>query len=205
MRNNFHIVRFRPPDQEVLPSQKLCECSSESMSSVPARITITFSGSLLLDDRRRFMSKVTKDDILWRFMSKVAKVATLLGTTESEARQFCIQVQKNFKGPLPSFKIIADCLEQHPTARASPEEAARIIKLTCPWIASASKRRSAKGRSPRGGGRLISDTPPTMSPIMARDPRNFTKNVKKCPHGVLKTRKCAICDPKGFAFETGLD
>jgi predicted RNase H-like HicB family nuclease len=52
---------------------------------------------------------------------------------------------------------------------------------------------------------LLTAAPPTSSTTMAHDQRDFTESVKKCPHGVLKANKCAICDPKGFRFETGLD
>ena len=37
----------------------------------------------------------------------------------------------------------------------------------------------------------------------ARDPRGAVAGLPKCPHGVIKTRKCAICDPAGFRREYG--
>jgi hypothetical protein len=38
-----------------------------------------------------------------------------------------------------------------------------------------------------------------------RDTRNFNKQIARCPHGVLSTKKCAICDPNGFAALTNID
>ena len=144
-------------------------------------------------------------------MSKVIKVALLLNTTESKAREFCVAVQKEFKGTVPPFSIIADCLEQHISAKDTPTELARIIKLAHPHVISPplpkqiNKPKRRKGKSPSGGGNAGGDTLSTISPIMAHDPREFTENLPKCPHGVLKIRKCAICDPEGFRLEYGWD
>lgn len=38
-----------------------------------------------------------------------------------------------------------------------------------------------------------------------RDARNFNKPIPRCPHDIPKTKKCAICDPMGFAKASGMD
>ena len=141
----------------------------------------------------------------------MTEVATLLGITESDARQFCVEVQRASGGPVPSFRLIADCLEQHPDARDSPAEIARIIKLARPHIVSprppkhAARLKRRKGKRRRRSGQPGESTLPTVALAMAHDPREFTKDLPKCPHGVLKTKKCAICDPEGFRLEYGQD
>lgn len=39
----------------------------------------------------------------------------------------------------------------------------------------------------------------------SRDPRDYNEGIKRCPHGVLKTSICAICDPEEFRKMTGID
>ena len=58
-------------------------------------------------------------------MSKVTRVARLLGITESEARKFCAEVQQHFKAVLPPCDVIADAIRQH--GKATPKEIATVI------------------------------------------------------------------------------
>lgn len=39
----------------------------------------------------------------------------------------------------------------------------------------------------------------------SRDPRDYNLGIPRCPHGVLKTSPCAICNPKEFKRMTGID
>jgi hypothetical protein len=66
-----------------------------------------------------------------------------------------------------------------------------------------SKRRS-KSKSTKGwSGRDDFGDLPTG--LIRHDPRSFTDSLPTCPHGVLKIRPCAICEPKRFQEETGGD
>lgn len=49
------------------------------------------------------------------------------------------------------------------------------------------------------------DEPQWPSSIQQHDPRQFSKELDRCAHGVLKTKKCAICDQWDFEMEYGLD
>ncbi len=39
----------------------------------------------------------------------------------------------------------------------------------------------------------------------SRDPRDYNLGIPRCPHGVLKTAPCAICNPEEFRKLTGID
>jgi hypothetical protein len=43
------------------------------------------------------------------------------------------------------------------------------------------------------------------SPILRHDPRKYVDGFEKCPHGIPKFSKCAICDPEGFRDKMGID
>jgi len=47
--------------------------------------------------------------------------------------------------------------------------------------------------------RELDDDPFLPPPYIPNDPRDSTAMLDKCPHGVLKIKKCAICDPEGFS------
>jgi hypothetical protein len=49
------------------------------------------------------------------------------------------------------------------------------------------------------------DEPRWTSSIRQHDPRQFSKQLDRCAHGVLKTKKCAICNRRDFEMEYGLD
>jgi hypothetical protein len=136
-------------------------------------------------------------------MSKARKVAVLLDITEAEAREFCLEVQKQVGSPLPSFKAIADCLMQHPEAEGNPSEIARIMREKKTFVVV--KRRPKAQRGGRGRGSATHSYFKDFSPRAVQDPRDFIEGVSKCPHGVPRTQRCAICDPKGFREERGWD
>jgi hypothetical protein len=136
-------------------------------------------------------------------MSKdTARIAVLLGISESEAREFCLEIQSKFKGAIPRFRDIRNCLEKK--AKATPEEIARMIEHSSPRFRL----------GPRS--RKLSLTPISYEPDYPADSSGFFKkkirkrgrvaleDAEKCPHGVPKAMKCAICDPKGFKEQTGL-
>ena len=144
-------------------------------------------------------------------MGKASKVAVLLGTTESDARNFCLAVQREFIRSVPSYSTIADCLKAHSSASDNPAEIAQIIKQTHVQRVKPSRPVNS-GKPHRGKGSpglranyADSETRPAITPQMGHDPRDATQGMDKCPHGVLRLRKCAICDPQGFRLQHGWD
>ena len=131
----------------------------------------------------------------------IRRIAARLRTGEAQALQFCVSVQKHFtSSEPPSFKVIAAFLDQHGHLPASPEDIAQQIRAA---RAQRSKRRS---RSQDGViGRSPSRESDVFTPLIAHDPRPYTEDFDKCPHGILKFKKCAICDPEGFRLEHGWD
>jgi hypothetical protein len=49
------------------------------------------------------------------------------------------------------------------------------------------------------------DEPQWPSSTHQHDPRQFSEELERCAHGVLKTNKCAICNQQDFEMEYGLD
>lgn len=135
-------------------------------------------------------------------MSRTQRIASLLKTTENQARVFCASVQRSCK-QAPSYNNILQALEC-----LNPEE--RTVYNVIQYI-----QENKKG-SPIGSvisqWRLTILSIPTKinggfdnwddnnftSPVMAHDPRDHIANFEKCPHGIPKFRICAICDPKRF-------
>jgi hypothetical protein len=153
-------------------------------------------------------------------MSQATKViAALRHTNEATARAFCELVQRHFRNWLPPFKTIAATVRDNPTASAA-EVAAHIARqaeveaLTQPKPAP--KTRSHHTHRPvRGAAYPLIDRHEYETPAIGlsaqrqRNPARSRKRLepdkaKKCSHGVAFYRKCAICDPEGFAESTGI-
>ncbi|MBN2393204.1 MAG: hypothetical protein JXR84_20910 [Anaerolineae bacterium] len=131
-------------------------------------------------------------------MSQLTKTAETLGIPENQLREFCLEVQGCFRGWLPSFRLIAATLEKHPLESAV--EIAHLIKL------NTTNTRSNTFTPP--SDELVIDTPPTYQHKRNAyvPPHRVTLDqLEKCPHGVPITRTCAICNPKKFREETGID
>jgi hypothetical protein len=139
-------------------------------------------------------------------MSKVTKrIAAILGSTEPEARQFCLDVQGKFSGSPPNFRAIETCLKEKPDA---------TVEEIVDAIARDPRRFRSKPRTKKWRGRLhlpsILPEPEHPGPLwhfgdkIRKPGRLALVDVEKCPHGVPKTSKCAICDPEGFKQQTGL-
>ena len=129
------------------------------------------------------------------------RIAARLHTGEAQALQFCVSVQKHFAaGEAPSIKVIAAFLDQHGPVQASPEDIAQQIR------AARAQRPKKRSRLQDGVvGRSPSRESDVFTPLIAHDPRPYTEDFDKCPHGILKFKKCAICDPEGFRLEHGWD
>jgi len=69
---------------------------------------------------------------------------------------------------------------------------------------SKSLQHRGKGKSTTGWSGL-DDSGDLPSGLTKHDPRPFTASLPRCPHGVLKIKPCAICDPEGFRQMTGED
>ena len=128
-------------------------------------------------------------------------VAELLSTSEEEAGKFCLQVQACFKGQVPSFYVIAKCLENHPTA--GPDEIAEFLRGT--WSGTSKVKRPKEKVVKLGGWGHSAIDASTGGSMMMHDPRRHIQGLEKCPHGVLIGKKCALCDPEGWRQDTGWD
>jgi hypothetical protein len=99
---------------------------------------------------------------------------------------------KYYTGPDASFELVLDCLEQNNIeTMVEPEEVAKLIKSSRAEIPKPKGRKEERYYSRE------------FTPLILHDPRKFTRDLKKCPHGVLAGKKCAICDPEGFRKEYG--
>jgi hypothetical protein len=70
------------------------------------------------------------------------------------------------------------------------------VKATAKEATATGRERSKRGRGTTG--RSASSYPqmdglPTVSPIMAHDPRKYTEDLDKCPHGIPQAWPCARC------------
>lgn len=144
-------------------------------------------------------------------MSKLRQVAKSLNITDNEAFLICQAVQRECGGKIPTYQTIADCLIAHPELRNNPKEIAQIIRETLIRPESVKGKCSKRTRVVKP---IIHQTHPgvslheeytTSSPIMSRDPRQYTDHLPKCPHGIPLFRTCAICDPKKFQQENNMD
>ena len=135
-------------------------------------------------------------------MSKTTeRIAVLLGVTEPEAREFCLKVQGKFRqSATPRFQHIKNCLERKPHA-------------TLKEVVDSITRDPAYSRGLSGLSRkkpriiatyLAGSSRPTGKKIGKKRGHFALEDIAKCPHGVPKVTKCAICDPKGFKRQTGL-
>jgi hypothetical protein len=74
-----------------------------------------------------------------------------------------------------------------------------------PTVSNKTKLNSNQNITLRKKDTWIDDDPVLPPPVFLRDPRDSTAMLEKCPHGVLKIKKCAICDPEGFHANRGWD
>jgi ribonuclease HI len=74
-----------------------------------------------------------------------------------------------------------------------------------PTVNNKTKLNSNQNITLRKKDTWIDDDPVLPPPVFLRDPRDSTAMLEKCPHGVLKIKKCAICDPEGFHANRGWD
>jgi len=136
----------------------------------------------------------------------IHRISQLLGVPENEARNFCTSVQKCFEHA-PSFLLIQGALESLPRDE-------RVVGNVVKILEASGKMRSFKPYNQRrkvrvahipstGFASLESDE--QVSPVLAHDPRDHIAHFEKCPHGIPKFQKCAICDPKGYRELMGID
>lgn len=96
--------------------------------------------------------------------------------------------------------------ETQPTNRrvvSSPVQVKTPIlshRMSAKWKKKPARQRKTSISSSNEFGLRGTDWDP---PVIRHDPRKFTQGLTMCPHGVPKTRICAICDPEGFRKEMG--
>ena len=155
-------------------------------------------------------------------MSKLSLICELLGINVTQARIFCEQVQVSFQGA-PSYKMIGVGLSQLPAEKRTVESVVALLQNVQPHLRLVSdaiiKRMKVSGisksipkpsqvihHSSRGvGGFSDAIKGEAFSPILSHDPRKYLDGFEKCPHGIPKFSKCAICDPEGFRDKMGID
>lgn len=162
-------------------------------------------------------------------MSAIRRIATLLAVSDLAAQLFCAAVQRKCKGYAAPPGTILMYLQRAERAKRSPDAVAAAImqSRSTSWRPGtrsqpapsplALRKKRDPGTSPRSSASSSGpaaqppehyrswepDESPRLSPILRHDPRDATAALPKCPHGVLRTRKCAICDPEGFRRENG--
>ncbi|MBN1135448.1 MAG: hypothetical protein JXM73_02635 [Anaerolineae bacterium] len=150
-----------------------------------------------------------------------SRVAKALKIAEPEARELIRQVQALLDHP-PEGARIARCLEAYTDMPRTPEGvAAKLVRLgwagslkepeQSPPAAIPKARREAAGkredapRVPRRKKQNVGNPPPKMWPEPETiEPDTLDKThvpvdrLPTCPHGIPKTRPCAICEPERF-------
>ena len=136
-------------------------------------------------------------------------LSRLLGMSSFEANAFYSKVSSRFSGQAPSLQQVVDCLRGHPRMPRNPEIVAAVIRGErgrANWRLYHSPPPPPCEENEIGVPELPDwDEPQWPSSIRQHDPRPFSKQLDKCAHGVLKTKKCAICNRRDFEMEYGLD
>lgn len=131
-------------------------------------------------------------------MSKVTRVAGLLGISESEARKFCTEVQGYFKAVLPPCDVIADAIERH--GKATPKEIAAFIDPDFHYTAKPTPTRlEPVGRTSNSGSNKAIVPKSTLGVrvqdivyILERRIRAFMGL-----YGLLRAKDCSRCPELG--------
>jgi len=126
--------------------------------------------------------------------NKALKVANLLKISDRDAQAFCKEVQKHFRGNVPSYAQIGDCLEDH--IGSTPQEIAEIMSSKgmvnrTTYIEQPSQREMR--------------TKKKCKYQVFREARVEKDSLGVCPHGVPTIQPCALCDRKRFLEMTGID
>jgi hypothetical protein len=139
----------------------------------------------------------------------LSDLSRLLGVSPFEANVFYSKVFGRFSQLAPSLQQVVDCLRGHPKMPRNPEIVAAVIRGDRSRANWSSHRRLPPPpceENEIGVPELPDwDEPQWPSSIQHHDPRQFSKQLDRCAHGVLKTKKCAICNRRDFEMEYGLD
>lgn len=165
-------------------------------------------------------------------MSPLSRLARRLGVKEREAWLFYLQVKELAKPDVAQIDTVVDCIERSAIKKPTPELVALILRLakqsgektetesdgiqsndklsfdTRTGLNVGRRRKPPKkdGRKYRGAfGSGETNSPGVGALGHGHDTRDYTSRIERSPHGVLKTQKCAICDPEGFRRANGLD
>jgi hypothetical protein len=128
-------------------------------------------------------------------MSKLRDIAYLLNADEYMAGEFC-NVVKRFMDKPPSQDTILKYLKLLPADRRSPQDVMQMIKIGEAVSEMTQKRKKSSHRKSKASER--------KPKVHKSDPRNHLDGFDKCPHGIPKFRKCAICTPEEFRDYEGI-
>jgi len=155
-------------------------------------------------------------------MSPLSRLARLLKVKEKIAWDFYLEIRNQFTRDFPDIQAITNCIIQKQLENPTPLQVTKILKGTGSsnvpprnekpvtklppkddpkpplGIYQKMRRRRRSGDSDNYSGRSGALRP-------GHDTRFYNEPIPRCPHGILTTKKCAICDPKGFATSNGND
>jgi len=139
----------------------------------------------------------------------LSDLSQLLGVGSFEADAFYSRVFGRFSEQAPSLQQVVDCLRRHPSMPRKPEIVAAVIRGErgkADWKVYHRHPPPPPEEHETGVPNLPDlDEPRWPSSIQQHDPRRFSRELDRCAHGVLKTKKCAICNRRDFETEYGLD
>jgi hypothetical protein len=139
----------------------------------------------------------------------LSELSHLLGVSSFEANGFYSKVFNRFSGQAPSLQQVVDCLRTHPRMPRKPEIVAAVIRgdrSRANWSLYHRPPSPPSDENGMGNPDLPDwDEPEWPSSVQQHDPRQFSKQLDRCAHGVLKTKKCAICNRRDFETEYGLE
>jgi hypothetical protein len=136
-------------------------------------------------------------------------LSRLLNVGSFEANGFYSKVFNRFSGQAPTLQQVVDCLLEHPGMPRKPEIVAAVIRGErgrANWRLHHRLQPPPCEQNEIGVPGLPDwDEPQWSSSMQHHDPRQFSKQLDRCAHGVLRTKKCAICNRRDFEMEYGLD
>ena len=134
------------------------------------------------------------NNFLTRIYGKETRLSTLLADFGISDQQIQLLRARHQKQVVRSFLA---ALKKQITTR---DQRLLSHRMSAKWRKKPARQRKTSVSSSNGFGLQGTDWDP---PVIRHDPRKFTEGLTMCPHGVLKTRICAICDPEGFRKEMG--
>lgn len=155
-------------------------------------------------------------------MSPLSRLAQLLNVKEKVAWDFYLRVKNDFREHAPNIQAINQCIIENHLIKPTSDQVVRFFKKRGdldepdqgsipssmppsenPPQSPFSTYKKQRHKEPSGDLRGYTGRQGALRP--GRDARAYNKQIPHCPHGILLTKKCAICDPQGFAATSDND